>query len=153
MRRRGEGRLWCDLKEGSPSPPLTPLWCQCWFVCARFQRAGPYLHHCTARLSLPSQRSSIASSLCCVLPSAALALEPMHGSGRFRARWRQGRVDLLSTSAWQAQQQKSCRPAQAQQRSNDWVERVRLFLAGANASFSPKGSRDQHENRETLKRR
>jgi len=24
MRRRGEGRLWCDLKEGSPSPPLTP---------------------------------------------------------------------------------------------------------------------------------
>lgn len=56
--------------------------------------------HCPSFSALATQLS-----LCCVLPSAALALEPMHGSGRFRARWRQGRVDLLSTSAWQAQQQ------------------------------------------------
>jgi hypothetical protein len=41
-------------------------------VCVHFQRAGPYLRHCTAHLFLCPRNAarSAASSLCCVLPPA-----------------------------------------------------------------------------------
>lgn len=92
--------------------------------------------------ALPISFSALATqldlellALCVTLPSAAhaLALEPMHGSGKFRVRWR---VDLLSTSAWQAQQQNlvlSC----SSSTDDPMIElngRVRIFLAGAQSN-------------------
>ena len=69
-------------------------------------QTGPRSSHCTARLFLCHRNAARSQAPCVVCYRPQLwHWSPCTASRRFRARWRQGRVDLLSTSAWQAQQQ------------------------------------------------